>query len=112
MHQERSQDDQKHPKTDLEVSKRSPQGVQGFQNETIRGPNGSQREPRVSTADHKRPKGTKGCPNCPQQAPRRPPKSTKITPRGPRRNLDISDTENVKNTTVFHEYYLKIVINT
>ena len=56
MHQERSQDDQKHPKTDLKLSKRSPQGVQGFQNETIRGPKGPQREPRASTGDQKRPK--------------------------------------------------------
>ena len=111
MHQERSQDDPKHPKTDLKLSKRSPQGVQGFQNETIRGPKGPQREPRVPKGDHKRPKGTqrepkrsKGCPKYPQQTPKRPPKLTKMTPRGPRGNLDISNNENIKNPTVFHYF--------
>ena len=79
MHQERSQDDPKHPKTDLKLSKRSPQGVQGFQNETIRGPKGPKREPRVSTGDQKRPKGTPKGAHALQRVSKLPPAGSQQT---------------------------------
>ena len=84
MHQERSQDDQKHPKTDLKLSKRSPQGVQGFQNETIRGPKGPQREPRVSTGDQKSPKGAHALQRVPKLPPTDSQKTSKIDQNDPK----------------------------
>ena len=84
MHQERSQDDPKHPKTDLKLSKRNPQEVQGFQNETIRGPKGPLREPRIPKGSPRAPKGVQSTPTDSQNTPKigqNDPKGPKKKPR-------------------------------